>query len=368
MGKYHPHGDDSIQKAVNNLARLGILDGQGQFGCKAIKGADTEAAAGRYTECKLSKRYRDIIEPLLPYVPMIEGEIEGMKEPEYLPLPIPLAFIFGGIGLGVGCNARIPMFDTYSVIDALFNDTPEELKAPYGMKINHEKSELSQLWHTGVGSIQYEYNVTVENISGNELIVISADAAEVFKPNLALFDKYTKSGKMYTIDLTDATRVAVGIGRNPYVDKSNFDECLEIAKKVAVSSKTYRLTVADVDGTSYVIPLREWLRSCYLDYIELVKKMKEDKLNRANFNKEVYILLPAVGKAIINNPDITDKELLSSIKGLRESVLRTILTKSISQLRKGDTTKEVEKYQKEIEYWEALVPTEYTNEVLEALI
>lgn len=367
VGNLHPHGLDSVEKAVNNLVRLGVFDGQGQFGCKMIDGDNIEAAASRYTECKLSDKYRKLIEPLMPYVNKVEGELDGIYEPEYLPLPLPMAFMMGGIGLGVGCNCRIPFLDTQSLIEAFKSNDPSKLKAPYGMILNYSNSELRSLWETGLGAIEYQYNVGVEWIDGNELIVISADSAEVFKPNMSVFDKYINSGKMYTIDLTDGNRVAVGIGRNARVDRHNFDECLELAKQISVNRKTYRLTVADLDGTSYIIPLKFWLKECYDNYIQLVDKMKADKLAKAQFNKSVFTFLPQVGKLITTNPDITDDEILKSIEGLTEPVLKVILTKSISQLRKKDTTKEVAKYDEEIKKWTELDSKKYTEEVMSKL-
>src|SRR5437016_7562856 len=56
MGKYHPHGDQTIYDALVRMAqdfsmRYPLIDGQGNFG--SIDGDN--AAAMRYTECRLAK-------------------------------------------------------------------------------------------------------------------------------------------------------------------------------------------------------------------------------------------------------------------------------------------------------------------------
>jgi len=368
IGELHPHGLDSVDKALNNLARLGIFNGDANFGQKGIE-TDIDAASTRYTETGISKKYRDLIEPLMSYVPFIDGELDGFREPQYLPTPIPLAFQFPIIGLGVGVNCRIPAFEMSSLVDAMVSDDPMKLKAPYGLEIDYDNSELWSLWNTGLGKVTYKYHVDIENHSGDNLIVIHAGfgAPEVFKPNVSVFQKYIDSGKMFSIDLTDGSRAAYGLGKNTRVAVENFDQCLELAKQISTNSKTYRLTVSDSEGHSYCIPMKEWLKECYTNYISLVNKMRDDKLAKAQFNKQVFEMLPQVGKLIVNNPDITDNEILKQVKGLTEQVLKVILSKSISQLRKGDTSKEVAKYDEEIKKWTNFDAVKYTEDVMHKL-
>lgn len=144
----------------------------------------------------------------------------------------------------------------------------------------------------------------------------------------------------------------------------NFSECYELAKQVAVNKKSYRLTIAGLDGTSYIIPLKNWLDECYNNYISLISRMKSDKIAKATYNKQVYEFLPKVGKLIIDNPDIKDKDILKSISGLTDNILRTILSKPISQLRKSDTSKEIKKYSEEIRKWQSLDEVNYAKDMM----
>ena len=65
MGKYHPHGDQSIYDAMVRMAqdfsmRLPLIDGQGNFG--SMDG--DKAAAMRYTEARLARSAHELLEDI----------------------------------------------------------------------------------------------------------------------------------------------------------------------------------------------------------------------------------------------------------------------------------------------------------------
>src|SRR5881628_3615610 len=79
MGKYHPHGDQSIYDALVRMAQdfsmwYPLIDGQGNFG--SIDGDN--AAAMRYTECRLAKLagelMADIDKETIDFVPNYDGK------------------------------------------------------------------------------------------------------------------------------------------------------------------------------------------------------------------------------------------------------------------------------------------------------
>ena len=132
-----------------------------------IYGDDISPAAARYTEAKISSKFRSIFSDLMPYVPFKDGELEE-QEPEYIPTPIPLSLLFGGLGIGFGANMRIPAFTIKSIYNALIKDDPELLEAPFGLKLIKDKSQLKELWDTGLGRLTYQYQVYYEENEAGE--------------------------------------------------------------------------------------------------------------------------------------------------------------------------------------------------------
>ena len=111
IGKYHPHGDQSVYDAMVRLAqdfalRYPLVDGQGNFG--NIDGDN--AAAYRYTEARLTPVATQLMggldEGTVDFKPTYNGEEE---EPEVFPglFPNLLANGASGIAVGNGCRARI---------------------------------------------------------------------------------------------------------------------------------------------------------------------------------------------------------------------------------------------------------------------
>lgn len=118
MGKYHPHGDQSIYDTLVRMAqdfslRYTLVDGQGNFG--SIDGDN--AAAMRYTECRLDKiadeMLADIDKETIDFVPNYDGK---EKEPSVLPTRIPNLLINGSSGIAVGMATNIPPHNLAEVI------------------------------------------------------------------------------------------------------------------------------------------------------------------------------------------------------------------------------------------------------------
>ena len=106
LGTYHPHGDTSVYNAMVTLSEpwtnnYPVITGQGNWGNEL----GDSAAAYRYTECKLSKFFCDIVEEISPnfvnYLPNFDGED---KEVEYIPFKIPYILINGTYGIAEFIN------------------------------------------------------------------------------------------------------------------------------------------------------------------------------------------------------------------------------------------------------------------------
>ncbi|MBE1203474.1 DNA topoisomerase IV subunit A [Aminobacter carboxidus] len=110
MGKFHPHGDQSIYDALVRLAqdfsvRYPLVDGQGNFG--NIDG--DSAAAMRYTEARMTEvsvsLLEGITEDAVDYRPTYNEEDE---EPVVLPGAFPNLLANGSSGIAVGMATSIP--------------------------------------------------------------------------------------------------------------------------------------------------------------------------------------------------------------------------------------------------------------------
>ena len=120
LGKYHPHGDQSVYDAMVRLAqdfsmRYCLVDGHGNFG--SVDG--DPAAAYRYTEARLSKlsneMVRDIDKETVNWDPNFD---ESRKEPRVLPSRFPNLLVNGSSGIAVGMATNIPPHNLTEVINA----------------------------------------------------------------------------------------------------------------------------------------------------------------------------------------------------------------------------------------------------------
>jgi topoisomerase-4 subunit A len=129
IGKYHPHGDQSVYDAMVRLAqtfalRYPLVDGQGNFG--NIDGDN--AAAYRYTEARLTQVAIDLMagldEGTVDFRPTYNGEEE---EPEIMPGLFPNLLANGASGIAVGMATSIPPHNAAEIIDAamLLIDEPK---------------------------------------------------------------------------------------------------------------------------------------------------------------------------------------------------------------------------------------------------
>ncbi len=120
IGKYHPHGDQSVYDTIVRMAqnfslRYMLVDGQGNFG--SVDGDN--AAAMRYTEIRLSKiaheMLADIDKETVDFGPNYDG---SEQEPLLLPARLPNLLINGSSGIAVGMATNIPPHNLGEVLDA----------------------------------------------------------------------------------------------------------------------------------------------------------------------------------------------------------------------------------------------------------
>jgi DNA gyrase subunit A len=120
IGKYHPHGDQSVYDALVRLVQdfsmsLPLIEGQGNFG--SIDG--DPPAAMRYTETKLGKIAQFLTEDLEKNTVAYRNNYdETEREPVVLPSQYPNLLVNGAGGIAVGMATSIPPHNLGEVIDA----------------------------------------------------------------------------------------------------------------------------------------------------------------------------------------------------------------------------------------------------------
>ena len=120
IGKYHPHGDQSVYDALVRLVQdfsmsLPLISGQGNFG--SIDG--DPPAAMRYTETKLGKIAQYLTEDLEKNTVNFRSNYdETEKEPEVLPSQYPNILVNGAGGIAVGMATSIPPHNLGEIINA----------------------------------------------------------------------------------------------------------------------------------------------------------------------------------------------------------------------------------------------------------
>ena len=129
IGKYHPHGDQSVYFALVRMAqdfsmRVMLVEGQGNFG--SVDG--DMPAAMRYTEVRLQKISNELVSDLdKATVDFQDNYDNSEREPTVLPARFPNLLVNGGGGIAVGMATNIPPHNLGEVIDACLAtiDKPE---------------------------------------------------------------------------------------------------------------------------------------------------------------------------------------------------------------------------------------------------
>jgi topoisomerase-4 subunit A len=190
IGKFHPHGDQSIYDALVRLAqdfalRYPLVDGQGNFG--NIDGDN--AAAMRYTESRMTdvamRLLEGITEDAIDFRPTYDGEDE---EPVVLPSNFPNLLANGSTGIAVGMATSIPPHNVSELCDAALHlinvnpaasagDLTQYVKGPdfpTGGILVESATSIAHSYETGRGSFRLRSKWNVEETGrGVYLIVVT---------------------------------------------------------------------------------------------------------------------------------------------------------------------------------------------------
>src|SRR5215203_4049720 len=164
IGKFHPHGDQSVYDALVRLAqdfaqRYPLVDGQGNFG--NVDGDNP--AAMRYTEARLTEVARLLIagidEDAIDFRPTYDG---SENEPVVLPGAFPNLLANGSQGIAVGMATSIPPHNAAEICDAAL------------FLIVNPQAEIAEAYATGRGSFRVRAKWTKEETGrGTYQIIIT---------------------------------------------------------------------------------------------------------------------------------------------------------------------------------------------------
>ncbi|WP_166295756.1 MULTISPECIES: DNA gyrase subunit A [unclassified Bradyrhizobium] len=199
IGKYHPHGDQSIYDAMVRMAqdfslRVPLIDGQGNFG--SVDG--DPPAAYRYTEARLTKAALAVLADIdMETVDFQPNYDNSEQEPSVLPARFPNLLVNGAGGIAVGMATNIPPHNLGEVVDAcvalidnpalsideLINIIPGPDFPTGGVILGRQG--IRSAYHLGRGSIVMRGKVAIDTIrKDREAIIITEIPYQVNKATM----------------------------------------------------------------------------------------------------------------------------------------------------------------------------------------
>ena len=307
IGKYHPHGDQSVYDALVRMVQdfsmsLPLVDGQGNFG--SIDG--DPAAAMRYTETRLSKVSQFLIDDIEKDTIIFKSNYdETEKEPSVLPAQFPNLLVNGAGGIAVGMATSIPPHNLGEVIDgtlALIENKDIKIKDlmkhipgpdfPTG-GIIIGKDIIKQGYNKGRGSFKIRGEISIESLkNGRERLVITSIPYQVNKSVLnERIAQLVREKKIEGIrDIRDESNregIRVSLDLRSGVEPETVKR--QLYKNTQIESSFGFNTLAIVEGKPETCNLKDFLTN-FLTFREdvVIKKTKHD-LNKAEERAHILI-------------------------------------------------------------------------------
>ena len=347
IGKYHPHGDQSVYDALVRMVQdfsmsLPLVDGQGNFG--SIDG--DPAAAMRYTETRLAKVSQFLIDDIEKgTVDYKSNYDETEKEPSVLPAQYPNLLVNGAGGIAVGMATSIPPHNLGEIINgtlALIENKDIKIKElmkhipgpdfPTGGVIIG-KSIIKDGYNVGRGSFKIRGEISIESQkNGRERLVITSIPYQVNKSVLnERIAQLVREKKIEGIkDIRDESnregiRVAIDLrnGVEPETIKR------QLYKNTSIESSFGFNTLAIVKGKPELCNLKDCLTN-FLSFREdvVIKKTKFDlkkAVDRAHILIGLSVSVENLDKIIkiirsSKTPDDAKKSLLNTKWKINQSL------------------------------------------------
>jgi DNA gyrase subunit A len=320
MGKYHPHGDQSIYDALVRMAqdfsmRYPLVDGQGNFG--SIDGDN--AAAMRYTECRLAKLaselMADIDKETVDFVPNYDGK---ELEPSVLPTRLPNLLINGSSGIAVGMATNIPPHNLTEIVTACLallanpattiDELIELVPAPDfpTAGILYGTEGIREGYRTGRGRVVIRARTHVEELEkgGRQALIVDELPYQVNKSALLIkIGELVRDKRLEGLsDLRDESdksgmRVVIELKRGevPEIVLNNLFKLTQLQDSFGMNM------VALVDGQPRLLNLKQFLEEFLLHRREVVTRRTRFELRKA---RERGHILEGLAVALSNVDDI----------------------------------------------------------------
>ena len=363
IGKYHPHGDQSVYDAMVRLAqefavRYPLVDGQGNFG--NIDGDN--AAAMRYTEARMTAVATALMEGLdqdaVDFRETYDGEEE---EPVVMPANFPNLLANGSSGIAVGMATNIPPHNVGELCNALLhlikfpNASMEKLVSfingpdfPTGGTIVESRESIIKSYETGRGSFRLRAKWEVEDVGrGMYQVIVTEIPYQVQKSRLIerIADLMFQKKLPMLADILDESSEDIRVVLEPRSRTVEPEVLMESLFRLTDLETRISLNMNVLEGGKLprVMSLREVLQA-FLDHrqVVLVRRSKY-RLGKIEHRLEVlggyliaYLNLDEVIR-IIRYEDEVKSSLMTTFK-LSDVQAEAILNMRLRSLRKLEET------------------------------
>ncbi|MDA9651368.1 DNA topoisomerase IV subunit A [Pelagibacteraceae bacterium] len=359
IGKYHPHGDQSVYDALVRLAqnfstRYQLIDGQGNFG--NIDGDN--AAAMRYTEAKLTSiselMLQDIAEDTVDFIKTYDGT---ESEPMVLPCAFPNLIANGSSGIAVGMATNIPPHNIGEVAKALIKllknpqTTTSQLMTlipgpdfPTGGEIIDSNSSIKEAYSKGKGSLRLRAKWHEESLGrGQYQIVITEIPYQVNKSRIIekISELIDNKKINYLETIQDESAEDIRIILLPKTRNINANVIIEDICKVSDLETRFSINMNAINAKfePKLFNLKDILNSFIGHRYEILKRRTKYRLlqaeNRIEILKGFLIVYKNLDKIIkiIRTDNDPEKKLIITFRFTKRQV-EAVLAMRLRQLKK----------------------------------
>lgn len=305
--KLHPHGGayGSVVKLANTVPSF--ITTQGNFGSR-----DYPASAHRYTSAGLSE-FAYINYKYFKSSSMVDGELDGYKEPEYLPSLLPYGFLEGSEGIGSGITSNLPKLDALDMIDSIVSllKTGKIKKLPKfdlgEVEILSTKKETDNILELGKGSVKVQGLVTRHPDDYRTVIL-------KYRP-----DRKTESSLLKSLDgfsvVNLATHYEISL---PKRSRISTEDLIKKVKKITRVTYSYNLNF--YKGSSAILSTYEYtvnemiryLKNCIMNHYKELHDVNDKKLKLLQAIK----ILSSTSSFMTNLINFTSDEAINHIKSI----------------------------------------------------
>jgi topoisomerase-4 subunit A len=359
IGKYHPHGDQSVYDALVRLAqdfaaRYPLVEGQGNFG--NVDGDN--AAAMRYTEARLTAVADALLQGLdedtVDFRPTYDGSEE---EPLVLPARFPNLLANGATGIAVGMATSIPPHNVGELCDALLHivkhpkTTAAKLSElvpgpdfPTGGMLVEPRASVAEAYATGRGAFRLRARwIKEEGARGAWIVVVTEIPYQVQKSKLIerIAELMAERKLPLLGDVRDESAEEVRVVLEPKTRNVDPNVLMEtLFRQTDLETRvSLNLNVLDASGRPGVMNLRQALQA-FLDHRHVVLERRSTfrlaeiarRLDILEGYLVVYLNLDKVIRIIRDNDE--PKPKLIKAFDLTETQAEAILNMRLRSLRK----------------------------------